>query len=293
MFQTLKSWLTSTHTTQAVARPNPGRFAPQVEALPDRITPSVSIHPDGHLVIGGTSGDDTVTVVNNGSFYRVSETRTDLYIPSTRVTDVPVSSVTGHISFYGFDGDDTFTNGTALQTYAYGGNGNDTLIGGSARDYLYGQADDDKLMGLGGSDNLYGGTGNDRLYSAGDRHFDLLDTSHNTLDGGDGNDSLFGSEGNDTLLGRNGDDRLFGRGGADNLQGGAGRDSLYGDAGNDRLDGGVDDGEYDYLSGGSGRDQFKFDPVKVGAFLWWFNELYDNRDAPVDFNPAEDTIVRD
>lgn len=291
MFQTLKSWLTSTHTTQAVARPNPRRFAPQVEAMPDRITPSVSIHADGHLVIGGTSFDDLVTVVNNGSFYRVTEDN-NIYLSQPTVTDVPIASVTGHIAFYGFDGDDSFANGTAERTYAYGGNGDDLLRGGSERDYLYGQAGADKLMGHGGSDNLYGGTGNDRLYSAGDRHFDLPDTSHNTLDGGDGNDSLFGSEGNDTLRGRNGDDHLFGRGGADNLQGEAGRDSLYGDAGNDHLNGGVDDGEYDYLRGGSGRDEFMFDPVQVGAFLWWFDRLYDNRDTPVDFNPAEDTIVR-
>ena len=61
------------------------------------------------------------------------------------------------------------------------------------------------------------------------------------LDGGDGNDRLIGGDGNDTLTGR------------------AGRDTLYGQNGNDTLF--ADDGAFDHLFGGPGRDRFRADAV--------------------------------
>ena len=287
MFQTLKSWQSSTRTTQSSAESNPRRFTPNVEVLHDRITPTVSL-VSGHLLIHGTPINDTVIVTQSGSVYRVWED-TNGYLSQPKVTEVPVAGVTDML-FKGFDGDDSFTHFTALKTNAYGGNGKDRLVGGSGRDIFYGDSGDDTLMGLGGEDYLYGGTGNDRLFSAGDRAFDLVDWSDNHLDGGDGDDSLFGSEGKDILRGGAGNDNLFGRGGDDVLSGGAGRDLLLGGDGDDWLDGGVGDGQADHLVGGSGQDTFKFDPVKVGGFLWWF-DLIDNRDAPTDFNPAEDIII--
>ncbi|MXO49672.1 hypothetical protein GRI69_15590 [Erythrobacter vulgaris] len=42
-----------------------------------------------------------------------------------------------------------------------GGEGNDFLSGGHARDYLYGQIGNDVLVGNGGADTLYGGAGSD------------------------------------------------------------------------------------------------------------------------------------
>lgn len=51
----------------------------------------------------------------------------------------------------------------------------------------------------------------------------------NTIDGLDGNDSLFGGQKADTLIGGNGNDVLCGMQGADILTGGAGNDTfLYG-----------------------------------------------------------------
>ena len=65
----------------------------------------------------------------------------------------------------------------------------------------------------------------------------LTITSPGTLDGGDGNDTIYGSNGNDTLYG------------------GADDDALYGNAGHDVLDGGSGN---DYLEGGSGADTYVF-----------------------------------
>lgn len=284
MFKSLRAMLASFRTTTMPAtRQNPRRFAPQVEALHDRVTPTVYVS-GGDLYIDGTPGPDVVSVVNTGSSYAVSELRTDAYLPRTRVTNIPVASVTGEVVFHGFDGNDSFANSTALRGVIYGGNGNDTLTGGSDKDWIFGDAGNDSLDGGLGADTMYGGDGNDQISAGGG-------VDDNYLSGGDGNDHLYGSDGNDHLVGDAGADFLAGNAGFDWLEGGTGRDSLYGGAGSDELDGGVGDGEYDYLHGGSGSDRFHLDPVKVGGFLWWF-DLIDNRDTPADFNPTEDGIIR-
>ncbi|HEX9741382.1 MAG TPA: hypothetical protein VGA17_01160, partial [Nitrospiraceae bacterium] len=59
-----------------------------------------------------------------------------------------------------------------------------------------------------------------------DHHYQV-DGSHDTLNGGDGNDILFGQAGNDTLSGGNGDDWLIGNSGNDSLNGGSGKDKTY------------------------------------------------------------------
>ncbi len=67
-----------------------------------------------------------------------------------------------------------------------------------------------------------------------------------TLNGGDGNDSLFGGAGPDTIDGGAGNDRLGGRGGDDNLVGGDNDDTLLADAGSDLLFGGNGSDTADY-----------------------------------------------
>ena len=68
---------------------------------------------------------------------------------------------------------------------AYGGNGNDTIIGNGK---LYGENDDDTLTGSG---ELYGGSGNDILIAGADGAY---------LDGGDGINHLVGGLGDDTFI---------------------------------------------------------------------------------------------
>ena len=107
----------------------------------------------------------------------------------------------------------------ARYVYAYGENGNDTILGGSndqTIDTIYGGKGTDKLYGKNGRDNLYGDEGNDILY------------------GGNGNDFLSGSQGNDRLYGNSDSDYLRGytpsnnksRNDRDILTGGAGRDTF-------------------------------------------------------------------
>ena len=65
------------------------------------------------------------------------------------------------ISFYGYQGNDSFTNTTAIASTAWGHGGWDLLIGGSGVDSLYGGNDCDTLEGREGDDYLAGGLHND------------------------------------------------------------------------------------------------------------------------------------
>lgn len=279
MFKTLKSWLAA--KTPHAAR-TPHRFAPQVEALQDRITPTVTVS-GGNLSISGTPYADTVSVSVDrwGILFEVKESNSQT--PFQKTTRVPVVNVTGIITFQGGDGDDTFDNITSRASFAEGGNGNDTLRGGLAqvRNEFHGQAGNDVLYGGRGSDYLYGGDGNDWCFAG------LDDVAYNLLDGGNGHDELYGSGGGDDLRGGGGDDYLSGAGGDDFLYGQSGRDALYGGVGSDRLDGGEGDGKADYLNGGAGADQFVFN----AAFIYTPYFMMYNRDAAVDFNPNEDGYV--
>lgn len=74
-----------------------------------------------------------------------------------------------------------------------------------------------------------------------------------TVNGGNGKDTLTGNNGNDNLNGGNGEDSLVGNGGNDTLLGDNGSDILFGGNGDDWLNGGNGD---DILNGGAGRDTF-------------------------------------
>ncbi|BAT58384.1 RTX-I toxin determinant A from serotypes 1/9 [Variibacter gotjawalensis] len=152
----------------------------------------------------------------------------------------------------------------------------DELEGGSGKDGLFGGKGDDKLEGHGGDDYLWGGLGKDSLYGGED---------NDTLYGGDGYDDLHGDGGHDILIagsnngGYDGVDQLK-WGQADYMDGGLGNDIFIingdngtvltdgnrggvngsyiadGGQGHDRFN--VQGGEFVYLTGGYGMDNFTF-----------------------------------
>lgn len=122
--------------------------------------------------------------------------------------------------------------GTIIEN-AFGGAGNDVIVGNTARNALNGFAGADNIAGGDEADVIAGGNGNDRL------------------DGGDGNDRLLGGNDNDVILAGAGDDAMAGEAGNDAMSGGPGNDILNGGTGLDRLLG--DDG-LDRLLGGDGAD---------------------------------------
>lgn len=119
----------------------------------------------------------------------------------------------------------TLAAGTRIES-AFGGDGNDTLIGGAEPSLLHGGR---------GSDSLVGGASPYDIASwIGPTAVDVDLVRGTALQGADvdrvsGIEALFGSSRNDTLRGRDGADHLR----SDTLRGGAGNDSLEGRGGND------------------------------------------------------------
>ena len=146
-----------------------------------------------------------------------------------------------------------------------GGDGNDTITGGTGRDLLYGGAGNDSLKGGDNYDELYGGDGDDTLDAGlssniadGGDGTDLLKVDYSTVTNGgfsqttpNGNNGQVSAGGNyvnysnierfditgtqfaETLLGDTLSDRLAGGGGNDILNGGDGTDTLIGGTGDD------------------------------------------------------------
>jgi hypothetical protein len=165
---------------------------------------------DGVVRIKGVQTDDSASVswVNGklrASIYGWAWTDTEqgtaplAYISQT--VDFDPAQVHS-ISFWGMDGDDTFTNATAVPCWASGGIGDDVLIGGSSHDVLRGNSGADRLEGRGGQDSLYGDADSDTLIGgAGSDYLDAKDgIVGNDFAYGDNEDGSGSYRSNDTAL---------------------------------------------------------------------------------------------
>lgn len=92
----------------------------------------------------------------------------------------------------------------------------------------------------------------DTLIGGDERDILKGDDDDNVLEGAGNHDYLDGEAGDDLLIGGDGNDYLFGKRHHDTLQGDAGQDYLDGGEGNDTLDAGIGD---DFLSGWNGDDK--------------------------------------
>ncbi|MGD9638417.1 MAG: beta strand repeat-containing protein [Alphaproteobacteria bacterium] len=254
---------------------------------------------DNDVLIGGAGADTLRGGDGNDSLYIDSD---DVEISGGEGSDVATLqtamtldlAATSIENVNGSAGDDVINgSNSTVRIVAYGNNGNDTILGGSANDYLRGDAgddileggaDNDVLIGGAGADTLRGGDGNDSLYIDSDdieinggegsdvatlqtaMTLDLAATSIENVIGSAGDDVIngsnstvrvvaYGNNGNDTILGGSANDYLRGDAGDDILEGGADNDVLIGGAGADTLRGG--DGN-DTLYGGAGNDTYEF-----------------------------------
>ncbi len=92
-----------------------------------------------------------------------------------------------------------------------GGDGNNTIVGGSS------------------PDNLYAGTGNDTILGGEGDDYILAHAGVDNIKGEDGHDTIYPGPGNDTVIGGNGNDAFF----PENISDGA--DAFYGGAGYDNV----------------------------------------------------------
>lgn len=233
---------------------------------------------NGDLYIHGTNGADDIEVNYNYTTHIYSVTdnqRTTTGKPLTTVTNWQVPG--GDIFFYGNNGDDKFkNNNTHLRTTAYGGFGNDTILGSYEVDKIYGGDGNDTIRGGHAKDQIYGQNGDDTIYGGADN--DMLDGGANAdiIYGEGGIDiviagmdfapnQLYGGFDDDTVIGGKGDDSIYGGEGHDLLDGGLGADEVFGEGGNDRIFLG-NDALGNYAEGGAGNDVLKGSAGPDGLF---------------------------
>lgn len=198
------------------------------------------------LILTGTQGDDTLTLVQSNGQVSLSNGLA-IQTDSGAVSSVAAASIRRIVAI-GYSGNDTIDlSAVSLPTIILGADGDDTLIGSKAADAIFGGAGIDKILGGGGDDKIYAGAGNDVVTAGG------------------GNDAVWGSGGNDTINGGDGDDQVFGDAGDDKLFGDLGKDTISGGSGADQLDGGQG---ADSILGGSDSDSAVTDSTDtVGADL--------------------------
>jgi Ca2+-binding RTX toxin-like protein len=273
-------------TSGAAKKPQRRSFRPSLQALEAReflaagITVNTAIDGITRVEVTGTESADAVTVkLNPGASAAPTDdklvvtanlggTAYQKVVPLWKSVDGTLTQQNLRVKFRGLGGNDTFSNQTNIEAWAWGGKDNDKLFGGFGRDVI---------MGEGGDDIIYGGTGDDKLY--GDHHYTWngepalgvlnapmweeakLDQGRDIIEGAEGDDWIEGGGKDDELIGGKGEDVIKGGGffggavgldGIDEINGGAGDDTLFGDAGNDIMHGGT---EHDYVNGGKGSDQ--------------------------------------
>lgn len=137
-------------------------------------------------LVGGVleiRGDDW----HNGAVIEESSTQITVRVESTPangfslVPDIVTRSFTkssvSEIKFWGYDGNDSVDSYAHTKTLtAWGGSGDDELLGSDGIDNLYGGNGNDTLMGYNGNDGLYGGAGTDTLTGGGGGDRFLLST---------------------------------------------------------------------------------------------------------------------
>lgn len=215
--------------------------------------------------LDGTSGNDFVVVSEDHGRIKV-ETSTAGGKSGVHYFELDRDQSNYDIYFHGGKGKDVFINLTRMNTYAWGGEGRDILIGGHGYTELWGNDDNDTLIfseaNVALAGYAWGGEGDDTIISA-------LNVAH--LKGGAGRDFIHGGSAGGFLYGEGDDDFLYAHGGAGvytKMLGGGGNDWMVGSDGEEEMIGGLNDNVapgidddfmfggrgYDILLGGGGRD---------------------------------------
>jgi Ca2+-binding RTX toxin-like protein len=154
------------------------RTQPVLEQLENRLVPAGSISVSGGWVwVIGTNAADTVSVtVDSRGTMGTSDDQMVVTMCHNDGTTTGPHAHTGRfnlvtrttagdlrlngVAFAGYGGGDYFDNWSGVTAYAWGGAGNDTLLGGWGTDNFFGEDGQDYLDGYDGQDYLDGGRDN-------------------------------------------------------------------------------------------------------------------------------------
>jgi len=204
-----------------------------------------------NTVIGGTGDDSLLTGTDNDFIYAGEGNDTIWAAPGFDTV------------YAGEDNDSIYVGTSAVQTFGliFCGAGSDTL---GARDangplIVVGGADSsdaaDSLVAGSGNDFLFGNGGADTIDTGNGLNSVVAGVGSDSVVGGDAADQMLGNENNDTLVARDGNNTVVGGIGDDYLVTGQHLDWIAGNEDNDTVIGGFG---ADTLAGGSGRDRFVY-----------------------------------
>ena len=146
-----------------------------------------------------------------------------------------------------------------------------------------------QAMGIPGTDGIVSGTGGDDLIDGsytGDPDGDMVDSSANVVEAGDGNDTVSTGQGADTIYGGDGNDAISSGGDGDYVEGGGGDDTIYQGGGNDTVYGGAGSDTFeipaqtgDSIYGGEDSDDSDVDIIDGSSASAPVNVLYTGDEA--------------
>jgi Ca2+-binding RTX toxin-like protein len=115
------------------------------------------------LVVGGTTGADTIVVSPDGNIGRLTVTVGGSAVGTFEAAGGSFSRLV--VDAQAGDDDVQIAGSFAVPAWVYGGDGDDRLKGGAGDDVLLGQSGDDLLVGGTGADRIVGNADDDILIS--------------------------------------------------------------------------------------------------------------------------------
>ncbi len=129
---------------------------------------------DGNLVVGGTGGNDIITVSTASPGGAVVNVSGKILTNPTRADGKWVLPATGHVIVNGGAGNDYISTPGPVSAEVHCGDGNNTVMGGA------------------GNDVIWGGNGNNLLIDSVGRNVLIAGRGHSTVLGGSGADIVIG-----------------------------------------------------------------------------------------------------
>jgi uncharacterized delta-60 repeat protein len=190
-----------------------------------------STPPNDTIRVAGTGGNDTIRITQSGTTLTVNRNGTTSSFSTVGKTKLVVTGAAGNDTL-------SLAPGVTLQSFLYGGPGDDRLHAGGGRDDLFGgpgldtadYADANSALKLSVDDLRNDGAASGSGANADNVHADI-----EIVLGGNGDDTITGSALPTLLAGNGGNDHLTGSSGRDVLIGGRGKDDLTGNGSDDLL----------------------------------------------------------